>query len=199
MVDVKQGGYSHDLTHAPIQRQILELAARPQCLGCLSSVPCGSYSVLRYVAQANAPGVERRRPHHTRGIPRADGSLAPSVIRGNALLDFSVLVSTTVLSHGGFAFYESPVSRAAGFSVRHSGSRGSRRHVGRSGPAGAYGFRAVSVLAFDQCCTRPHPSPQKTTQSGRHALPYLRRCSHASLVAAALFHRAPLVHAWWCR
>ena len=25
MVDVKQGGYSHDLTHAPIQRQVLVL------------------------------------------------------------------------------------------------------------------------------------------------------------------------------
>ena len=164
MVDVKQGGYSHDLTHAPIQRQVLELAARPQCLGCLSSVPCGSYSVLRYVAQANAPGVERRRPHHTRGIPRADGSLAPSVVRGNTLLDFSVLVSTTVISHGGFAFYESPVSRAedSQFAIR-----GREDHAAMWDDPGLQEhmtFGRYQWLAFDQCCTRPHPSPQKTTQ-----------------------------------
>jgi hypothetical protein len=112
----------------------------------------------------NDPGVERRQPHHTRGIPRADGSLAPSVVRGNALLDFSVLVSTTVLSHGGFAFYESPVSRAedSQFAIR-----GREDHAAMWDDPGLQehmAFGRYQTLAFDQCCTRPHPSPQKTTQ-----------------------------------
>eukprot|EP00966_Prymnesium_polylepis_P129527 2995488-Prymnesium_polylepis.1 len=54
-VDVKLGGYAHDVRIVSVQRQLTELASRPQCVGVLSSVPCGSWSVLRYVPQANAP------------------------------------------------------------------------------------------------------------------------------------------------
>ena len=164
MVDVKQGGYGHDMTHGPIQNQVSELAMRPQCVGVISSVPCGSYSVLRYVPQANAPGVERRRPHHVRGIPRADGSLAPSVILGNTLLDFAIHISEVVIGHGGFALFESPVSRAAGSQHAIPGredhaamwdDEGLAAHL----LAGQYGH-----VCFDQCCTREHPAAQKTTQ-----------------------------------
>ena len=112
-IDVKLGGYAHDMTVKAVQHKVQDLAARPGCLGVISSVPCGSWSVLRYNPQANAPGVERRLPHHMRGVPRADGSFAPSVVLGNTILDFSILVSELAIAHGGFAFFESPVSRAA--------------------------------------------------------------------------------------
>eukprot|EP00966_Prymnesium_polylepis_P222233 5141896-Prymnesium_polylepis.1 len=96
-----------------VRHRLLDLATRPDCLGVISSVPCGSWSVLRYNPQVNAPGVERRLPHHKRGIPRPDGSYAPSVALGNAALDFAIQISELVIAHGGFSFYESPVSRAA--------------------------------------------------------------------------------------
>ena len=164
MVDVKQGGYGHDMTHAPIQRQIQELAARPLCLAVLSSIPCGSWSALRYVPQANAPGVERRRPHHTRGIPRADGTLAPSVVLGNTLLDFAILISTIVISHGGEAFFESPVSRAedSQFSIP-----GREDHTAMWDDAALVEHMEAGryqSFPFDQCTTREHPCAQKTTR-----------------------------------
>eukprot|EP00966_Prymnesium_polylepis_P143184 3304807-Prymnesium_polylepis.1 len=62
-VDVKLGGYAHDVTVKAVQHMIQDLAANPGCLG-VSSVPCGSWSILRYNPHANAPGVERRLPHH---------------------------------------------------------------------------------------------------------------------------------------
>ena len=77
-------------------------------------MPCGSWSVLRYRPSSNAPGVERRLPDTKRGIKRADGSLAPSVVLGNTALDLAIDVSTRVISHGGEAAWESPVSRARG-------------------------------------------------------------------------------------
>ena len=177
MVDVKQGGYGHDMMHAPVQRQIQDLAARPLCLAVLSSVPCGSWSVLRYVPQSNAPGVERRRPHHTRGIPRADGSLAPSVVLGNGLLDFAILISEIVIGHGGEAFFESPVSRAADSQFSMPG-REDHVSMWDDGPlidhmaAGRY-----QSFPFDQCCTRDHPCAQKTTRLA--ATPRLHRALHA--------------------
>ena len=163
-VDVELGGYAHDATVPHIQRQILDLAARPSCLGVLSSIPCGSWSAVRYVAKANAPGVERRLPHHARGVPRNDGSLAPSVVLGNATLDFAISVSELVISHGGFSFYESPVSRAKGspFAIAGREDHASMWDDPVLSPhldAGRY-----QSLHFDQCCTREHPCAQKTTQ-----------------------------------
>ena len=108
--------------------------------------------------------MERRLPHHTRGIPRADGSLAPSVVLGNATLDFAILVSELVITHGGFAFFESPVSRAkhSPFAIPEREDHASmwddlvlQDHL----EAGQY-----EHLYFDQCCTREHPCVQKTTK-----------------------------------
>jgi hypothetical protein len=74
-VDVKLGGYAHDMTVKSVRHKIQDLATRPGCLGVASSVPCGSWSVLRYNPQANAPSVERRLPHHMRGVPQGGWQL----------------------------------------------------------------------------------------------------------------------------
>ena len=93
-----------------------------------------------------------------------DGSLAPSVVLGNTLLDFAILISETVISHGGFSFFESPVSRAEGSQFAMAGREDHAamwdddmliEHL----LAGRFGH-----VFFDQCCLREHPSAQKTTQ-----------------------------------
>ena len=83
---------------------------------------------------------------------------------GNTALDFAIHVSELVIAHGGFSFYESPVSRAAHspFAI-----------PGREDHASMWDDEALSDhleaglyehLVFDQCCTRDHPCVQKTTQ-----------------------------------
>eukprot|EP00966_Prymnesium_polylepis_P158682 3667822-Prymnesium_polylepis.1 len=97
-----------------------------------------------------------------RGVPRADGSLAPSVVLGN-ILDFAILVSELVIAHGGFSFFESPVSRAV-----HS----QFAMAGREDHAAMWEDPVLDEhldlgqyehIYFDQCCTRDHPCVQKTT------------------------------------
>ena len=112
-VDIRLGGYAHDLLHEPVRAELRELAAFPLCVGVLASVPCGSWSVLRYVDNGG-PTVARRLPHFARGIPRPDGSLPPSVVKGNSILDLALDLTDTVVARGGFGLFESPVGRGEG-------------------------------------------------------------------------------------
>jgi hypothetical protein len=177
------------MMHAPIQRQIQDLAARPLCMAVLSSVPCGSWSVLRYVPQSNAPGVERRRPHHSRGIPRADGSLAPSVILGNGLLDFAILISEIVIGHGGESFFESPVSRAADsqFSIPGREDHASMWDDESLVEHLAAGVSMAHSLLTSAARESTHARRRRLVSQPRHAC--IARCTRASATCDASSHR----------
>jgi hypothetical protein len=101
-VDTQIGGYAQDLLHEPVRAELRELASFPLCIGIISSVPCGSWSVLRYVDNGG-PSVARRLPLHARGIPRPDGSLPPSVVKGNSILDLSLNLTVPLLLVEGLA------------------------------------------------------------------------------------------------
>ena len=164
MVDIKQGGYAHDATKRPVQDKLRELAALPQCVGVFSSVPCGSYSGLRYLAQVDGPGVERRWPGAERGVPRADGTLAPSVVTGNALLDLAMELSSLAISHGGFSAFESPVSHNSGSDFPWAGREDHAAMWDDPALKSHLEHGRYDKVCFDECCTRAHPTPKKTTQ-----------------------------------
>ena len=44
-IDIKVGGYDHDLTHGPTRVAVLELAQSARCLGAFISIPCKTFSV----------------------------------------------------------------------------------------------------------------------------------------------------------
>eukprot|EP00966_Prymnesium_polylepis_P056632 1310273-Prymnesium_polylepis.1 len=127
-----------------------------------------------------------------------DGSLAPSLVLGNTILDFAILVSELAISHGGFAFFESPVSRAAHslFAIAgredHASMWDDHRHWVSISRLAQY-----KHISFDSCCTRVHPCVQKTTQLSATPSAASRRA--ASTVRTAQVHlaeRAAHSRAW---
>ena len=173
-VDLKEGGYGHDLTSRAVIDALLLHAAHPRCRGVFASVPCGSWSVLRY--RRPGPPVVRRLPRWQRGIPRDDGTLPDVVVRGNAMLDASMEIMEACIEHGGFAGFESPVSRSAGSPFAMGGRED---HASMWADPFLIKFHAkhhMTGTAFDQCRTRPHtvdglvPLRKTTYLSGTPAL-----------------------------
>ena len=56
-IDLKVGGYDHDITYEGVQESVLKLARHPNCAGVFVSIPCKTFSVLR-----GRPGVENSYP-----------------------------------------------------------------------------------------------------------------------------------------
>jgi hypothetical protein len=90
--------------------------------------------------------------------------LAPSVVLGNTLLDFAILVSELVITYGGFAFFESPVSRAAHSPFAMDGREDHAAMWDDPVLDEHLDLGQYEHIYFDQCCTRDHPCVQKTTQ-----------------------------------
>ena len=149
-VDLKVGGYDHDLTDPSFQSTLLRWARDPRCLGAFISIPCKTFSVLR-----GKPGVEFSRPlrdlDRVLGIPREDGSLPPKVVASNVMSDFAAKVMLAVHKGGGTFVAESPPSRAAGsrFPIE-----GRERHASQfDHPAWVHVYESTGArfIYFDQC------------------------------------------------
>ena len=94
-IDIKVGGYDHDITSEDVQKYVLDLGSSRQCKGVFVSIPCKTYSVLR-----GKSGVEYSYPlrnsNHVLGIPRADGTLPPKVVESNTMSTFTALLMKAV-------------------------------------------------------------------------------------------------------
>ena len=167
LVDIKVGGYGHDLADAQVAASLLSLARIQRCLGVLVSIPCRTWSVARSLDAGG--GLEHSKPlrsrEHPLGIPRADGSLPPAVEHANRMAENAATIMQAVYEHGGVFIAESPPPRGEGSQFAIPGRES---HTGQfEHPA----FRQLisrsnaSLVNFDQCRTRndPHDSPQKTT------------------------------------
>ena len=118
MVDKKVGGYEHDLAYAPVASALTHLVDLPNCVGVFASIPCGTWSAIRY--HRPGPPVLRRLASaangwvdETLGIKRADGSLPDAVATANLVAENMATVARAALERGKLFAYESPVSRAA--------------------------------------------------------------------------------------
>ena len=110
-IDTKHGGYGHNLTRREVTQALVRLASHPRCRCVVVSIPCGTWSALRYVKPG--PDVLRRLPHHAEGIPREDRTLPKKVTLANTMLDNAIEVVDAACEHGADAMFESPVSRDA--------------------------------------------------------------------------------------
>jgi len=117
MIDKKVGGYEHDIAYAPVVAALVDLVHLSNCKGVFGSIPCGTWSVLRYVRPG--PPVLRRLASavnkwvdETLGIKRTDGTLPDSVVNANLMVEGMVTVANAALESGKLFAYESPVSRA---------------------------------------------------------------------------------------
>ena len=164
-VDLKIGGHMHDMTSESVHASLLSAAERPNCVGVLVSIDCGSWSALRYVRPG--PPTVRSLPLHAEGIPKPDGSMPDSVQVGNKCLDVCLDVCDRVMSRlGGFCVFESPPGRGEGsqFAIK-----------GREDHASMFSYPRLAAFMvkhktqsvfFDQCRTRSagEPNAVKTTQ-----------------------------------
>ena len=119
MVDPKVGGYEHDLVHPPVAHDLEQLLRHPKCQGMFVSIPCGTWSALRYIRPG--PPVVRRLASkfnewvsQVLGVPRADGSLPDSVVRANDLATRVAKLGEVAAQLGKDVAFECPVSRAKG-------------------------------------------------------------------------------------
>ena len=117
MVDPKVGGYEHDLVHQPVADDLELLLKQANCQGMFVSIPCGTWSALRYIRPG--PPVLRRLPSplnewvsQVLGVPRADGTLPDSVVRANTLAERVAKLGELAASQGKDVAFECPVSRA---------------------------------------------------------------------------------------
>ena len=110
------GGYDHDIHSREVYTALLAVAQSSRCLGVFVSVPCKTWSALRFIQPTSGPP----RPPVLRnltapdGIRGPDGSLPLQVARANQLADRAISIATAVAAHGGFFIFESPPSRADG-------------------------------------------------------------------------------------
>ena len=163
-IDLKISGYDHDITHAAVQKRLLEIASYPACKGVFISIPCKTFSVLR-----SKQGVEHSYPlrnrKHVLGIPRADNTLPFKVTQSNLMSDFAAKLMRIVHDNGGAFAAESPPSRSANsrFPIE-----GREDHVSQFDyPAWAKLRREAGarMIYFDQCALHDDPAlvPKKKT------------------------------------
>ena len=108
---------------------LVDLVHLPNCKGVFGSIPCGTWSVLRYIRPG--PPVLRRLASavnrwidETLGIKRTDGTLPDSVVSANLMVEGMVTVASAAMELGKLFAYESPVT--AEHTTRSSQSKGAR-------------------------------------------------------------------------
>ena len=158
MIDKKVGGYEHDLAYAPVAAAIDTLLRLPNCHGIFASLPCGTWSVLRYVRPG--PPVLRRIASaingwrdEVLGIKRVDGSLPDSVINANLMVENLAAVAETALELGKLFAYESPVSRAEASQFAVKGREDHAEMSTHPALASLIERHGLVRIAFDQCMT----------------------------------------------
>ena len=160
-VDTKLGGYSHDLRIESVADAVIAIAANSRCLGVLLSVPCDTWSAIRFNKDSDSPE-PLRDCDFPDGIPDADGVLPTAAEAANTVADVACAAATACAEHGGRVIAESPVPRGAGsrFAI-----------AGRERHASFWSYKSVramcSALAltpafFDQCMSGC--KAMKTTQ-----------------------------------
>ena len=163
-IDIKRGGYDHDITHSAVQDRLLAIAASARCLGVFVSIPCKTFSVLR-----GKPGMPHSYPlrdlDHVLGIPRADGTLPYKVVQSNIMSEFTARLMTIVHDKGGAFAAESPPSRSAGsrFPIE-----GREKHASQFDHPSWVSLRTATearMIFFDQCPLYDDPllTPRKKT------------------------------------
>ena len=112
-IDTTIGGYTHDLRLPSVSRAVVAIAASPLCLGTLVSVPCDSWSAIKFNETNGAPGPERDTDN-VLGIPLPDGSIPLAASFANVVTEVACDAAEACAAHNGCVAFESPVSRAAG-------------------------------------------------------------------------------------
>ena len=119
-IDTCEGGYGHDIRLPCVKDAIMKLAKLSNCLGVLISVPCDTWSAIRFNDEVDGPK-PLRDTDHVLGIPLADGSLPSGAIVANEITVAACDIGRACAGHGGHIVAESPVSRAtAWISIRYS-------------------------------------------------------------------------------
>ena len=112
-IDTRLGGYGHDLRLPADALAVKELAALANCVGIHVSVPCDTWSAVKFNVEAEGPQ-PLRDCDNVLGIPLADGSLPSAAIAANAITDVACDAARACAAHGGHVVMESPVPRGAG-------------------------------------------------------------------------------------
>ena len=137
------------------------LAANARCLGVLLSVPCDTWSAIRFNKDDGSPSPLRDCDYPS-GIPNADGSLPAAVETANIVADVACNAAHACAKHGGHVIAESPVPR---------GAKSPFAIVGRERHASFWSYESVKRLTcalaltpvfFDQCMSGC--ASMKTTQ-----------------------------------
>jgi hypothetical protein len=113
-VDTELGGRAHDLTDPRLVKQLIEYASNPMCLGVLATIPCSTWSVLRFRALASGISSPLRDCDFPVGIPNPDGSLPAKVKAANTIADNTILIVEACAAHGGTWVIENPPFRGLG-------------------------------------------------------------------------------------
>ena len=170
-VDLKRGGYAHDLHSAPVAARIRAIAGDPRCRRVLGSIPCTTWSPAR-----SAPGegwLSHSKPmrrcslgdDRRTGVPGPDGKLPEAVEKANACADLLADACASCFGNGGDYIIETTPSRGRGAAYP---IRGREDHVGmldHPSMVKLAGTTGAHVLHFDQCMTRDDPElcPEKKT------------------------------------
>ena len=166
-VDLKVGGYNHDISSPPVAKELRRLADDPRCLGVLGSIPCKTYSPARSAPATGA--LIRSKPlrddKNPLGHRDAQGNLPTVVHRANEAAQLLADMCAKVHRRGKPFVVETTPSRGrdAAFPLP-----GRDDHVGMLDMpsfrdlAKATGARTTH---FDQCMTRDDPTttPEKKT------------------------------------
>ena len=166
-VDVRVGGYNHDMSHPPVANAVIAAASDSRCLAVMASIPCKTWSASRSVAAGGGLAFSRplRDCNNRLGFTNTDGSLPTAVDTANKIADCAAAALQAAYDHGAGYIFEAPVSRGkdSPFAIP-----GRESHTGVLEHPSVDALRlgtGGSVINFDQCCTRDDPtqSPQKTT------------------------------------
>ena len=106
-VDTCVGGYGHDLRLPAVRDAVIALAALANCLGVLISVPCDTWSAVRFNEEVNAPQ-PLRDCDNVLGIPLEDGSLPPTAAAANTVADIACDIGRACAAHGGHVIAKVP-------------------------------------------------------------------------------------------
>ena len=88
-IDVRVGGYAHDLSHATVAQAVIAAASDPRCAGVMASVPCKTWSASRGLAAGGGLAFSQpmRDIDNPLGFLRDDGTLPVKVSIANKVCD----------------------------------------------------------------------------------------------------------------
>ena len=144
-IDTKLGGYSHDLRIESVADAVIAIAANSRCLGVLLSVPCDTWSAIRFNKDSDSPE-PLRDCDFPDGIPDADGVLPTAAEAANTVADVACAAATACAEHGGrvvAAQYHVGLALA----LPSPGVNATRR-FGRTNPYALCVARSPSLLHF---------------------------------------------------